>query len=82
MRKRMGDAYQIPQSVSNFSLSNLAIPFDLLPDHELDLQLLRLAGMFVSTAKPELAHSSTTAAEGGVSDGFRMELGVMAPRSI
>jgi hypothetical protein len=68
--------------VSSFSLWNLAIPFDLLPDQEFDLQLLRLAGVFVFTAKPDLAHSSTVTAEGGVSDGFKIELGVSAPRFI
>ena len=73
------DAYQTPQSMSNFSLWNLAIPFDLLQDQEFDLQLLRLAGTFVFTAKPDFVHSST---EGGVNDGFKIELGVSAPRLI
>ena len=75
-------AYQIPQSVSNFSLWNLTIPFDLPFDQEFDLQLLRLAGTFVFIAKPDFAHSSTVPAEGGVSDGFEIEVGVSAPRSI
>jgi hypothetical protein len=78
----IADTYQIPQSVSGPTFWNLVIPFDLLPDHEFDLQLLRLAGTFVFTAKPESAHWSTGTAEGGVSDGFKMELGVSAPRFI
>lgn len=73
-------AYQIPQSVSTFSFWNLIIPLDLLPDQEFDLQLLRLAGTFVFTAKPDFAHSSTMRAEGGVRGSFKMELGVSAPR--
>ena len=73
------EAYQIPQSVSTPSFWNLAIPFGL-QDQEFDLQLLRLAGTFVFTAKPDFAHSSTVTAEGGVSDGFKIEQGVSAPR--
>jgi len=73
---------QMPQSVSNFSLWNRTIPFDLLLDQEFDLQLLRLAGMFVFIAMPDFVHSSTVTAEGGVSDGFEIERGVSAPRSM
>jgi len=68
--------------VSSRSLWNLAIPFDLVLDQEFDLQLLRLAGTFVFTAKPDLAQSSRIRAEGGVRGGFKIELGVSAPRSI
>ena len=75
----MVDAHQIPQSVSSLSFWNLAIPFDLLPDQELDLQLLRLAGTFVFTAKPDFVHSSA-GSEGGANDGFKTQLGVSAPR--
>jgi len=82
MKLCASDAHQIPQSVSSFSFWNLAIPFDLLPDHEFDLQLLRLAGTFVFTAKPDFAQSSATSADGGVNDGFKIELGVSAPRFI
>ena len=74
------DAYQIPQSVSSLSLWNLIIPFDLPADQDLDLQLLRLAGTFVFTAKPDFAHSSAASGEGGVNDDFKIELGVSAPR--
>ena len=76
----MSDAYQIAQSVSNFSFWNLVIPFDLVPDQEFDLQLLRRAGTFVFTAKPDFDHSSTV--EAGGKDGFKIELGVSAPRFI
>lgn len=82
MKKCMSNAYQIPQSISTFSFWNLVIPFDLVLDHEFDLQLLRLAGTSVLTAKPELAHSLGTREEGGLSDGFKIELGVSAPRFI
>ena len=76
------DAHQIPQSVSSPSLWNLTIPFDLVLDQDFDLQLLRLAGTFVFTAKPDFAQSSRIRAEGGVRGGFKIELGVSAPRSI
>lgn len=76
----MSGAYQIPQSVSSLSFWNLAIPFDLVQDQEFDLQLLRLAGTFVFAAKPDFAQSSTGRAEGGVNDGFKIELGVSTPR--
>jgi len=75
-------AYQIPQSVSGPSLWNLTIPFDLVLDQEFDLQLLRLAGTFVLTAKPDFPQSSRIRADGGVRGGFKIELGVSAPRSI
>lgn len=81
MKVCASDTYQMPQSASTPSFWNLAIPFDLLQDQEFDLQLLRLAGTFVFTAKPDFVHSSTaTRVQGGVSDGFKMELGVSAPR--
>lgn len=78
----MGGTYQIPQSVSSPSFWNLVIPFDRLQDQEFDLQLLRLAGTFVFTAKPDFAQSSAVTLEGGVNDGFKIELGVSAPRFI
>lgn len=75
-------AHQMPQSVSSTSFWNLLIPFDLPLDHEFDLQLLRLAGTFVFTAKPEFTHSSLPVAKGGVRDGCKIEVGVSAPRFI
>jgi len=66
--------------VSSFSLWNLIIPFDLVPDQEFDLQLFRLAGTFVFTAKPDFAHSSAGSEGGAVVDGCKIERGVSAPR--
>ena len=80
MKTCVSDTYQMPQSVSSFSFWNLVIPFDLVLDQEFDLQLFRLAGTFVFTAKPDFAQSSTGRVEGGVNDGFKIELGVSAPR--
>ena len=82
VKSYVGDAHQIPQSVSTPCFWNLAIPLDLLPDQDFDLQLRRLAGTFVFTAKPDFAHSSATRVDGGVSTGFMIEVGVSAPRSI
>lgn len=76
----VNESYQIPQSVSSFSFWNLAIPLDLPADQEFDLQLLRLAGTVVFTAMPDFDHSSAARGEGGVTDGFRIEVGVSAPR--
>lgn len=76
----MSESYQIPQSVSSLSFWNLAVPLDLLADQEFDLQLLRLAGTVVFTAKPDFDHSSAVRGEGGVRDGFKIEVGVSAPR--
>ena len=78
----MSESYQIPQSVSSLSFWNLVIPFDLPADQEFDRQLLRLAGTVVFTAKPDFDHSSVARREGGVTDGFKIELGVSRPRFI
>lgn len=80
MKTCVSDTYQMPQSVSSFSFWNLVIPFDLVLDQEFDLQLFRLAGTFVFTAKPDFAQSSTATEEVGANDDFKMELGVSAPR--